>query len=136
MTTTGARLTYQEYLDSAETMLRYEIVDGELIMSAAPNIDHQRTSRRILIPLERFVTDHGIGKYFTRPWMSSFSRTHRKSANLTCCSLATIGLTSSTTIEFIGSLIWWWRFFRRETPVQISEASWPIMRVSECENAG
>ena len=61
MTTTRTRLTYQEYLKEPETMLRCEIVDGEVIMSAAPNIYHQRTIRRTFRPLDHFVADHGFG---------------------------------------------------------------------------
>ena len=66
-TTQTARLTYQDYLDSPETMLRYEIVDGELIMSAAPNLHHQRTSRRTFRPLDRFVTERGVGEILYAP---------------------------------------------------------------------
>ena len=36
MTTTRTRLTYTEYLNEPETMLRFDIVDGEVIMSAGP----------------------------------------------------------------------------------------------------
>ena len=67
MTTTRTRLTYQEYLKEPETMLRCEIVDGEVIMSAAPNPYHQRTSKRTLLPLERFVTGQGIGEVLYAP---------------------------------------------------------------------
>ncbi len=49
--TTTTRLTYEEYLKEPESMLRYEIVDGEMIMSAAPNPYHQRTSKRTFLPL-------------------------------------------------------------------------------------
>ena len=34
-------LTYQEYLDLPEMKARYSIVDGELLMAAAPTPDHQ-----------------------------------------------------------------------------------------------
>ena len=67
MTTTRTRLTYQEYLKEPETMLRCEIVDGEVIMSAAPNIYHQRTIRRTFRPLDHFVADHGLGEIFFAP---------------------------------------------------------------------
>lgn len=41
--TTTTRLTYEEYLNEPVTMLRYDIVDGKVIVSAAPNPYHQRT---------------------------------------------------------------------------------------------
>ena len=67
MTTTRVTLTIQEYLDPPEAMLRYEIVDGELRMSATSNIHHQRASSRTFISLGRFVTDHGLGKVLCAP---------------------------------------------------------------------
>ena len=44
-TTATTRLTYEEYLKEPESMLRYEIVDGEMIMSAAPQ---RRITRELL----------------------------------------------------------------------------------------
>ena len=67
MTTTQTKLTYEEFLNEPVTMLRYDIVDGEVIMSAAPNPYHQRTSRRIFRPLDRFVTERGLGEVLYAP---------------------------------------------------------------------
>ena len=68
-TTTGTqtKLTYEEYLNEPETMLRYDIVDGEVIMSAAPNPYHQRTSKRIFRPLDLYVTERGLGEILYAP---------------------------------------------------------------------
>ncbi len=68
MTTTQTKpLTYEEYLKEPETMSRFDIVDGKVIMSAAPNVQHQRTSMRTLRPLDRFVIEHGLGEIFYAP---------------------------------------------------------------------
>ena len=64
---TQTTLTYEEYLKEPESMLRYEIVDGETIMSAAPNPYHQRTSKRTFLPLDRLVTEHGLGEVLYAP---------------------------------------------------------------------
>ena len=66
-TTTQTRLTYEEYLKEPESMLRYEIVDGEVIMSAAPHIEHQRTLKRTFRPIDRFVLERELGEILFAP---------------------------------------------------------------------
>ena len=67
VTMAGTRLTYQEYLDRPETLCRFEIVDGEVIMSAAASVCRQRTSRRALMPLHLFVDERGLGEVLYAP---------------------------------------------------------------------
>ena len=67
MTTTGTRLTYEEYLKEPETMLRYDIVDGEIVMSAAPHVEHQRTLKRAFRPIDRFVVQQDMGEILFAP---------------------------------------------------------------------
>ena len=67
MTTTQTKLTYEEYLKEPETKLRFDIVDGEVIMTAAPNPYHQRTLRRTFRPLDRFVNERGLGEILFAP---------------------------------------------------------------------
>ena len=66
-TTATNRLTYAEYLKEPESMLRYEIVDGEVIMSAAPHIEHQRTLKRAFRPIDRFVMERELGEILFAP---------------------------------------------------------------------
>lgn len=66
-TTPTARLTYEEYLREPVTMSRYDIVDGEMIMSAAPHIDHQVISKRTFRPLDRLVLEHESGEIYYAP---------------------------------------------------------------------
>ena len=63
---TGSKLTYEEYLETPETMIRCEVVDGEVIM-AGPSLYHQVISRHIFRPFDRFVADHGLGDVFYAP---------------------------------------------------------------------
>ncbi len=68
MTTTQTKLlTYQEYLKEPETKLRFDIVDGKVIMSAAPSAYHQRTLRSAFRPLDRFVVERGLGEILFAP---------------------------------------------------------------------
>ena len=60
MTTTGTSLTYEEYLETPETMIRCEIVDGEVIV-AGPSLNHQIISGNVNDPLRAFVRGNQLG---------------------------------------------------------------------------
>ncbi len=62
----NVRFTYQDYLLLPEDK-RYEILDGDLCVVAAPNMRHQRISKR----LERALTaleEKGLGEMFHAPY--------------------------------------------------------------------
>jgi Uma2 family endonuclease len=67
MTVDLKHLTYQEYLDLPEVKARYSIVDGELVMAAAPTPDHQRVVQRTFVKLDAFVQERQIGTVFLAP---------------------------------------------------------------------
>ena len=63
--TTRVRFTYEDYLNTPEDK-RYELLDGELIMVAAPNIPHQNTQRELGLSVGWFVKRRNLGlTYFT-----------------------------------------------------------------------
>lgn len=59
--------TYQDYLNLPNDRNRYEIINGELIMTPAPKIIHQDISRNIEIELALFVRKHKLGKVYYAP---------------------------------------------------------------------
>ena len=59
--------TYQDYLNLPNDRNRYEIINGELIMTPAPKIIHQDISRNIEIELALFVQKHKLGKVYDAP---------------------------------------------------------------------
>ena len=67
MTTTQTKLTYEEYLKEPETMLRFDIVDGEVIMAAGPTRPHQIISGNVYRPVHRFVSEGGLGEVLYAP---------------------------------------------------------------------
>ena len=67
MTTTGTKLTYEEYLNEPYTLSRFDIVDGEVIMSAGPTRPHQIVSGNIYRPVYRFVSEGGMGEVLYAP---------------------------------------------------------------------
>lgn len=60
------RYTYSDYLLLPEDK-RYEILDGELYMVAAPNIRHQRVSIRLEAALLQHIEQKGLGEILHAP---------------------------------------------------------------------
>jgi Uma2 family endonuclease len=64
---TRVKLTYEDYLATPETNLPCEVVDGELFMSAAPNVPHQVVVGNIYRPLYIFVASRRLGMVYVAP---------------------------------------------------------------------
>ena len=57
------KLTYADYLSTPEDK-RYELLDGELMMTPAPNEAHQRTQAELGYYLMTFVKSRGLGRIY------------------------------------------------------------------------
>ena len=62
----GTLFTYEDYCNMPEDE-RYELIDGELIMVAAPRRVHQGTSRNISTPLDTYVKGNRLGEMYYAP---------------------------------------------------------------------
>jgi len=60
------KYTYEDYLKTPEDE-RYELIEGDLLMTPAPIPIHQRISRKIEVELDEFVTDNDLGEIFDAP---------------------------------------------------------------------
>ena len=60
-------LTYQDYLQFPDDGQRYEIIEGELYVSPAPNIRHQTVSMNLSTVLNVHVRAGGLGKVLAAP---------------------------------------------------------------------
>ncbi len=60
------RLTYEDYRATPEDE-RCELLDGDLIMVAAPNLKHQRVQFRLGRELGNFIVEHDLGEFFFAP---------------------------------------------------------------------
>lgn len=60
------KFTYDDYLKTPEDK-RYELIEGELIMTPSPVTRYQRISRKIEFRLEKFVTENDLGEVFYAP---------------------------------------------------------------------
>ena len=46
---------------------RYEVIEGELLVSRAPGLAHQRVSRNLLVIISRYLEQHPIGEVLATP---------------------------------------------------------------------
>ncbi len=64
METAKMIVTYDDYLKLPNDGNRYEILEGELVMTPAPETDHQRISRNLEFILHSYATEHSLGEVF------------------------------------------------------------------------
>ena len=62
----GTLVTYEDYCNLPDDE-RYEVIDGELIMVAAPRRVHQASSRNISTPLDIYVKSNRLGEMYYAP---------------------------------------------------------------------
>jgi Uma2 family endonuclease len=60
------KFTYKDYMSAPEDK-RYELLDGDLIVVPAPDMEHQDTSRNIVFPLGAFVRERSLGYVYYAP---------------------------------------------------------------------
>ena len=63
---TRIKLTYEDYAKTPEDE-RWELLDGELKMAAAPNMKHQSVQSNTDWHVQRFVRDRDLGRVFNAP---------------------------------------------------------------------
>jgi len=61
------KLTYSDYARIPDDGKRYEVLEGGLLVTPAPNIPHQRASKRLLRQLEDYFEPRGLGEVFSAP---------------------------------------------------------------------
>ena len=61
------KLTYADYARIPDDGKRYEVLEGGLLVTPAPNIPHQRASKRIQRQLEDYFESRGLGEIFNAP---------------------------------------------------------------------
>jgi Uma2 family endonuclease len=64
------RWTLEEFFearDAAPKGVRYELVDGEILVTPSPHWTHQRIAAALLFLLRPYVQTHALGEVFTSP---------------------------------------------------------------------
>jgi len=67
MSTVQIKYTYHDLQTIPEDHNRYELFDGELIVTPSPSIAHQGIVSNIHLIIGNHVKQHGLGKVFTAP---------------------------------------------------------------------
>ncbi len=67
MVATKIGLTVDDYMALPDDGKRYELIDGELILSPAPVPDHQLVVVALIEFLRSFVNRHGLGRLYCAP---------------------------------------------------------------------
>src|SRR5712691_238814 len=106
-------LTYEDLQSFPEDNLRRELIDGELIVTAAPATRHQRVVAKLVIRLGTYAEAHG-GEVLPAPYDVYFSET-----NVVEPDVIFVGPQSQTKIE---------KQFIRSAPDLVVEVSSPTTR--------
>jgi Uma2 family endonuclease len=69
------RLTYDDFVQFPHDGKRHELIDGEHLVTAAPNTRHQRVVTRLTGLLWSFVQSRRLGEVFVAPFDVVFSET-------------------------------------------------------------
>ena len=60
-------LTYEDYAALPNDGNRYEILEGELAVTPAPNLKHQTASLNLIVLLSQHIRENDLGKLFHAP---------------------------------------------------------------------
>lgn len=60
------KYTYEDYLKTPDDK-RYELINGELLMTPSPIPNHQRISGKLEFMVRKFITENNLGEVFDAP---------------------------------------------------------------------
>lgn len=60
------KYTFEDYLNISDDK-RYELIEGELLMTPSPVPGHQRISGKLEFKLRKFITENNLGEVFDAP---------------------------------------------------------------------
>ena len=66
-TTGSSKLTYEDYVSLPDDNRRYEILDGDLVVTASPTTVHQLVSGNLEFLLQTHVKAHALGSVLDAP---------------------------------------------------------------------
>jgi Uma2 family endonuclease len=100
----GVKYTYQDYLNTCDDV-RYELIDGDLILAPAPTTPHQRVLLNLAVSLASFVRDNGLGEVFVAPTDVYLSDTNVVQPGLLFVAAARAGIVTEPNIHGAPDLV-------------------------------
>ena len=104
MSNTKTRLTFADYLKTSDDE-RYELLNGELILSPSPKEIHQHISGILHLMVRTFVRDRGLGKVYCSPFDVVLSDTDVVQPDLLFVSNERIGIISVDNVQGAPDLV-------------------------------
>lgn len=62
------KYTYEDLLTTPNDGHQYEVFEGELIMTPAPNRAHQKAHATLFRILSRYISEHSLGEIYSAPF--------------------------------------------------------------------
>ena len=98
------RLTYADYLKTSDDE-RYELLNGELVMSPSPREIHQYISGNLYFKLRAFVIDRSLGRVYYAPFDVVLSDTDVVQPDLLFVSHDRIGIVTPDNVQGAPDLV-------------------------------
>ncbi len=101
---TKAKLTYEDYKNTPEDE-RYELIDGELIMAAAPKKAHQRVDMRLGAKFFVHVESNDLGEVFSAPFDVYLTETNVVQPDLLFVSKERLDIITEANVQGAPDLV-------------------------------
>lgn len=99
-----AKFTYEDYKNMPEDE-RYELIDGELIMAAAPKKVHQRVDMRLGAKFFVHVETNDLGEVYSAPFDVYLSDTNVVQPDLLFVSKERLGIITEANVQGAPDLV-------------------------------
>ncbi|MCU0643579.1 MAG: Uma2 family endonuclease [bacterium] len=99
------KYTYQDYLDLPDDGNRYELINGELVMTPAPNTIHQTVTNNFEDSLRSFLRKNKMGKMFHAPYDVVLSKKNVVQPDILYVSAERSGIITESNVAGVPDLI-------------------------------
>ena len=98
------KFTVKEYMTTPEDK-RYQLLDGEMILAPSPITRHQTIVMRLVLALERFVAENGLGRVWFAPLDVILSNHDVTQPDILFVSNARAGIVTRANIQGAPDLV-------------------------------
>lgn len=98
------KYTYEDYCKISDDK-RYELIEGELLMTPSPITRHQRISRRLEFILEKFITENKLGELFYAPYDVHFDNENVVQPDILFISKDKLGIIGEENVQGAPDLV-------------------------------